>query len=201
MNVRPAPRPVPFPFIIPLLSVLLLAACGPVVAIPPAASEDAPMAEKDGAVYVLQAGDAIKLTVYGEEVLTGQYTVDQQGFITVPLIKKVPAGGLAREALQDSVSAKLVEGGYLTKPMVTVDITTTRPFYILGEVKNPGSYPWRPSMDVFKAIAIAGGYTPRAAKNLVLIDRGDNQSRRHMNASEATPVLPGDSITVRERIF
>ena len=93
------------------------------------------------------------------------------------------------------------KGGYLTKPLVTVDIITVRPFYILGEVKNPGSYPWQPSFTVFKAIATAGGYTPRAAKGKILIDRGDGAEKQHLNATEDTPVLPGDSITVRERIF
>jgi len=178
-----------------------LAGCDSVLAIPAGASDDAPLEVKNDAVYLLKPGDVIKLTVYGDDVLTDEYTINQRGFITVPLINNVEASGLSKEALQKNIAATLVKGGYLSKPLVTVDIVTVQPFYILGEVKNPGNYPWRPSLNVFQAIATAGGYTPRAAKGKILIDREDGTTIQHLNATENTPVLPGDSITVRERIF
>ncbi len=187
-------------FLLPLL-ILSLSGCDPVIAIPSAASEDAPMQVDADAEYLLRAGDTIKLTVFGEDSLTGAYVVGPSGSITVPLIKGVKASGLTKEALREKVASMLVSGGFLTKPLVTVDVVTVRPYYILGEVKNPGNYPWQPSMDAFKAIASAGGYTPRAAKNMLLIDRGEETGKKRLNAIEQTPILPGDSITVREQIF
>ncbi|HEU5047982.1 MAG TPA: polysaccharide biosynthesis/export family protein [Rickettsiales bacterium] len=180
-----------------LLGASILSGC----AIPGAASQDAPADVKNAAAYTLNPGDVIKLTVYMEENLNGQYTVDRHGAVTIPLIGDVEAQGLSKEQLQAKVASTLVKGGYLKTPLVTVDVISTRPFYILGEVKNPGSYVWQPSIDVFKAIATAGGYTPRAAQNKILIDRGVGDEKKRYNATEDTPVLPGDSITVRERIF
>lgn len=170
-------------------------------ATPGAASQDAPTEVKNANAYTLGPSDVIKLTVYGEDNLTGQYTVDRRGMVTIPLVGDVPAQDLSKEQLQVKITEIMVRGGYLKNPRVTVDIVSMRPFYILGEVKNPGSYTWQPTLDVFKAIATAGGYTPRAAQGRILIDRGIAQDKQRYNATEDTPVLPGDSITVRERIF
>lgn len=183
-----------------LLTSLLLSACGPVIAVPPSASGNAPAAHNE-ATYTLSSGDSIKLSVYGEEEMNGTYMLDPSGVITVPMIGQVQATGITAEDLQKKITETLVKDKYLSKPLVTVDIIAMRPFYILGEIKSPGSYPYQPSLDVFKAIATAGGYTPRAAKGRILIDRGTGPNRQHFNASEDTAILPGDSITVRERIF
>jgi protein involved in polysaccharide export with SLBB domain len=181
--------------------VLTLSACGPVISTPSAASQNAPLEVQDESAYLLGPGDIVKLTVYGEDTITGPYTVDQHGNVIVPMIGETQAAGLSKEDLQKSIANKMVSSGYLKKPIVTVDVNSMRPFYIIGEVKTPGSYPWQPSLDVFKAIATAGGYTPRAAENRVLIDRGQGDHKVRLNATENTPVLPGDSIIVRERIF
>lgn len=184
-----------------LVTGVALGGCGPVMAIPPSVSMDAPAEVRGTETYTLNPGDSVKLTVYGEDTLNGTYALDPAGTMTVPLIGQVEAGGLTKEDLQTKIAKALVSAKYLTKPLVTVDIIAMRPFYILGEVKNPGSYPYQPSLDVLKAVATAGGYTPRAAKGRILIDRGTGNSRQRLNAIESTPVLPGDSITVRERIF
>ena len=184
----------------PLIIFLQLTACT-VVAVPPAADKDAPMDMPASQSLALGAGDVIRLTVYGEDVLTGQYPINADGFVAIPLIGDIQAARLIKDELQIKISEALVRGGYLTSPQVTVDVVSSRPVYILGEVRNPGKYPWQPDFTVFHAIASAGGYTPRAAKGLILIDRGAGNEKQHLNAGEATPILPGDSITVRERIF
>ncbi len=180
--------------------MLCLAACT-VVAVPPAADKNAPMEVPASQSLALGAGDVIRLTVYGEDVLTGQYPVNADGFVAIPLIGDIQAIGLIKDELQIKISEALVRGGYLTSPQVTVDVVSTRPVYILGEVRTPGKYAWQPDFTVFHAIASAGGYTPRAAKGLILIDRGTGHDKEHLNATETTPILPGDSVTVRERIF
>lgn len=178
-----------------------LTACG--VAVPPASSINAPPVEAAGPAesYKLFPGDTVKVTVYGEETLTGEYPVDQRGKITIPLAGEVTAGGLTKEELQNEISEVLIAGDYFSEPSVTVDFVSLRPFYILGEVNAPGGYAYQPSLDVLQAIALGGGYTPRAARGKILIDRGTGEARQRLNAGENTPVLPGDSITVRERIF
>ena len=121
--------------------------------------------------------------------------------IVVPMIGEVRAAGLSKAELQEAVTEAFISKGYLSNPLVTVDIVTGRPFFIIGEVNKPGRYEYEPELDAFKAVAIAGGYTPRAARNRILIDRGFGEDKFRMNARENTPILPGDSITVRERIF
>lgn len=188
-----------------IIALGVLAGCAPVLAVPAGASRNAPIRADANSVYLLNVGDTVKLTVYGEDGLTGSYMIDANGVITVPLIGDVKAAGLSRDDLQKDITTRLVQGEFMTKPLVTVDATAVRPFYIVGEVKNPGSYPWQPSLDALKAIATAGGYTPRAATNKILIDRavatGGGQDKVRMNATEDTAILPGDSIIVRERIF
>lgn len=188
-------------FVVCSAILMASAGCGPIVAIPGPASEDAPTEVTAPDTYLLRPGDTVRLTVYGDEDLTDSYTVNQSGFIAIPMIGDVKADGLSTEKLRKNIATSLVKDGFMQKPLVTVDMDTVRPFYILGEVKTPGSYSWHPSLDVFKAIAIAGGYTPRAAENMILIDRGTGSSKQHLNATESTPILPGDSITIRQRIF
>lgn len=178
-------------------ALLFLSNC----AIPPSANIDAPREIRLDRDFLLTPGDKVKLVVFGEDSLTGEYMVDPHGVITVPMIGEIKAAGLSEAGLQHKVEQLLVDKGFLSRPLVTAAIQTMRPFYILGEVKNPGSYIYQPGMDVSRAIATAGGYTPRAAKTKVLIDRWQETRKLQMNADHNTPILPGDSITVRERIF
>ena len=201
--------PVPVTSRLPRLALiavmLILPGCSSAVfALPPAASAEAPRVINTESDYTLNPGDTVKVTVYGEDTLTGQYTLDQRGQLVVPLAGAIDAAGLTRTETQTAIADRLKKRGYLSKPLVSVDLVTTRPVYILGEVKNPGAYPWQPGLDAFNTVALAGGYTPRAARSLFLIDRaagGNGFAKRHLNGVENTPVLPGDSITVRERIF
>jgi|GEM_PF-485451 len=150
--------------------------------------------------FTLSPGDVLQIKVFGDEDFSSEYKVDRRGIITMPLIGEVNTVGMTSGTLQKVVERKLA-AGYLVNPRVSVEITSFRPFYILGEVQNPGSYPYSPSLDVFKAIALAGGTTPRAVKDEFIIMRDVGAEKRRFEATEDTPVHPGDSIRVKERFF
>ena len=150
--------------------------------------------------YQLGAGDRIRLVVYGEPNLTGEFGIDGGGQLGVPLIGKIKAGGLTAAQLEKHIASKL-SPDYLKDPSVTVEVISYRPFYIVGEVKNPGSYPYVSGMTVINAVALAGGYTYRARENDFKIERGTKNGIRKIEGAPGTEVLPGDVITVDERFF
>lgn len=179
-----------------LSAVMILSGCGDM---PPVVT-DRPQEASD-ALLRLQPGDQIDLIVYGEETLTNVYMLDEDGNINVPLIGKIKAGGQTKGAVQQMIADALAGGGFQTKPYVTVEIEALRPIYINGEVGAPGSFAYQPSLDVFQAVALAGGYTPRASKSKILVTRTKNGSKFRFYADENTPVWPGDSIMVYQRLF
>lgn len=150
--------------------------------------------------FTLSPGDRLKISVFGDEDFTNEYEIDRQGYIIMPLIGKIQANNKTSTQLQTYIEQELSKG-YLVNPRVSVEVMSFEPFYILGEVNNPGSYPYRPSLDVFKAVALAGGLTPRAVKNKFIIIRGTGETKTKITAEEHTPILPGDSIKVKERFF
>ena len=131
----------------------------------------APLAAHD-APYHLDAGDKLRVVVYGQEGLTNTYAIDAGGSITMPLIGAVPARGRTPAGLAAEIAAKL-RNGYIRDPSVAVEIESYRPFFILGEVQAPGQYPYVPNMTVESAIAIAGGFSPRARRDLVTVTHTD----------------------------
>ena len=157
-------------------------------------------AAADQPVYTLGSGDRVRVTVFGEEDLSGEFEVDGSGFISMPLIGEVEAGGLTLRQLEKVIAEKLLDG-YLKTPRVSVDVRNYRPFYILGEVKEPGSYPYVSGMTVLNAVALAGGYTYRARKKRLLITRANDAEGAKQRATEDTVVLPGDVVRVPERFF
>lgn len=180
-----------------LIMPLTLAAC----TLPGGATMQAPATLDKQITSALQPGDKLKITVYGEETLTGEYMIDSQGIVSVPLVGAVAAAGETKETIETQIIDILIKDKLLSEPHVTVEVVEARPVSILGEVKKPGSIEFVPGMTSFDAIAAAEGYTPRAARNMILIDRNLNGARTKMNANEATPLLPGDAVTVRERLF
>ena len=178
-----------------------LSACAPILAVPPASSFDAPLNVENDDALLIRAGDKLKVTVYGDDVMTGEYSVNSKGFVSLPLIGQTQAAGLSQPEIQDSIIATLKKKKFMNNASVTVDVTTPRPFYVLGEVKNAGTYPYESGMTAIQSVASAGGYSPRAAHNCILIDRKQGDKMIRLNAKENTPILPGDSIIVRERIF
>ena len=149
--------------------------------------------------YHLGSGDRVHIVVFGQKDLTGDYLVDGAGRISFPLIGQVQAGGLTASQLARAIASKL-SPEYLKHPEVSAEVLTYRPFYILGEVKSPGSYPYVSGMTVINAIALAGGFTPRAKEDDFSLARtGRNGKRVKIDANQNTPVEPGDVITVHER--
>jgi len=148
----------------------------------------------------LQPGDKIRVNVFGEEKLSGDYEIDQSGQISLPLAGTVQAQGLTQTELEQAL-AKKFRSEYLRNPKVTVTIGTLRPFYMMGEVTKPGEYPYKSGLNILTALAIAGGPTYRASRNTVQIQRRGETSMRDYPISASVPVLPGDVIRVPERYF
>ena len=150
--------------------------------------------------YILDTGDRLRVFVYGQPNLSRLYTVDQVGNIAIPLIGTVRARGRTTVDLTHAIAARLGRE-FVKDPQVTVDVAQNRPFFILGEVKNPGSYAYVPDMTVLTAVAIAGGYTFRASEDEVSVTRKSGGAAREAQASRNSPVLPGDVVFVFERHF
>ncbi|MPZ40980.1 MAG: polysaccharide export protein [Rhizobiales bacterium] len=152
--------------------------------------------------YALDTGDKLRIVVFGQEGLSNSYFVDAAGQVTIPLIGAVTARGLTTQQLARAVAAKL-RAGFVREPHVAIEIETYRPFFILGEVIQPGQYPYVPNMTVETAVAIAGGFTPRAYRYDVKIDRPASGATVRSRASVPllTRVMPGDTIVIKERWF
>jgi polysaccharide export outer membrane protein len=174
--------------------VLLLAACaGPLSSLSPLPpAEDGP--------YQLGAGDRVRLQVFGQEELSQDYIVSDSGMITVPLVGSVEAEGRTLAALEDEIARQL-SNGILVDPNVTAAIVAYRPFFILGETKAPGQYPYVPRMTVLTAVSMSGGFTFRADRDEVSITRLVDGRMAEFRADPLAFVQPGDVINVYERYF
>jgi polysaccharide export outer membrane protein len=150
--------------------------------------------------YRLDAGDKLRVVVFGQEGLTNTYTIDAAGSITMPLIGQVPARGRSPASLAAEITGRL-RNGYIREPSVAVEIESYRPFFILGEVQAPGQYPYVPNMTVESAIAIAGGFSPRARRDLVTVTHTDAGGVGRYVVPLGTALGPGDTVQVGERWF
>lgn len=150
--------------------------------------------------YRLGSGDEIKVTVYGEPDLSGPFTVDGDGQITMSLIGQVTIGKMTLSEASETLQGKLRDG-WLKDPKVAIELVKGRPYYILGEVNKPGEYPFSSGLTVMNAIASAGDFTYRADRNRILIKSVDSPVEREVELTPTTPVRPGDTIRIRERLF
>lgn len=150
--------------------------------------------------YVLGAGDRVRVTVFGEPDLSGEFQIDGQGTFPMGLIGTVAGAGMSPRALEQHL-VTLYRDGYLVNPQIGVEVLNFRPFFILGEVSRPGSFAYREGLTVLNAVALAGGFTYRADKDDIEINRGGDTSRPPEEATLETLVQPGDLITVTERLF
>jgi polysaccharide export outer membrane protein len=150
--------------------------------------------------YHLDAGDRLRVVVYGQEGLTNTYSISAGGTITMPLIGAVPARGRTPQGLAGEIAARL-RNGFIREPSVAVEIESYRPFFILGEVQAPGQYPYVPNMTAESAVAIAGGFSPRARKDRVTITHSDASGTSRVIMPPGTPISPGDTVLVGERWF
>jgi len=163
------------------------------------AEEGKPAQEVLETRYTLGSGDRLKITVFGEAQLSGEFQVDGGGKISFPLIGEVGARGLTIRDLTARLTARLRDG-YLIDPKITLEVLNYRPFYILGEVNKPGKYEYLSGITLYNAIALAGGYTHRARQNRAEITRA-NPERVLSDADHGTIILPGDIINIGERFF
>lgn len=150
--------------------------------------------------YRLGPGDLLRVVVFGHEDLSGEFEVKGSGHVSLPLIREVSAQGLTLRQFEQAVTDAL-KPDFLINPRVSVDVLNYRPFYIIGEVKRPGSYSYVNGMTVINAIALSGGYTYRARENEVLITRARDDTNKQEPADHQTVVLPGDVIEVPERFW
>jgi len=151
--------------------------------------------------YTLDSGDRLRIVVFGQDGLTNSYVVDASGDLAMPLIGSVVARGLTTDQLSQRIS-DLLRQGFIREPHVAVEIEAYRPFFILGEVTQPGQYPYVANMTVETAVAIAGGFGPRGERKSVIISRnyGNGQIMRFRTPITAQ-IQPGDTIQVQERWF
>ena len=180
-----------------LLAALVLGGCSD--SLP---GKEAPMkVNAPGQEYKLEPGNQIRLTVFNETTLSGDFIVDPSGNVSLPLVGNIPAAGITASTLAGRIGNKLVQGSLLRDPQVSVEILTFRPFYVLGEVRQPGEFPYTPGVTVLSAIARAGGYDYRARENRVLLVRQEGGEQVSYFATEQTPLLPGDIVKVTERLY
>lgn len=181
--------------ILPLLAVaVLLTCCAPGHGLPP-------LPGLTGGEYRLAPGDVVRIITYGEDPLTGEFRVSDQGMVALPLAGSVKASGRTPHQLEETVAAMLKRRGMLTRPSVSVEVSTYRPIYVLGEVNKPGQYPYQPGMTVVSAAAVAGGFTYRAVQDYASVVRTSDGDLAEGKVSRDGPIQPGDVITVFERKF
>ena len=149
--------------------------------------------------YLLDSGDKLRINVFNEEKLTGDYAVSSAGTVAMPLIGTVQARGLTADQLAAALTGQLKT--FVNDPRVAAEVLTYRPYYILGEVNRPGEYPFVNGMRIEQAIAAAGGYTYRANQTRVFVQRGETGERTVALRDSPVRVMPGDTIRVGERYF
>lgn len=150
--------------------------------------------------YKLGAGDKVHVTVYGEADLTGDFEISGTGQMAFPLVGNLHAAGLSAPELGDLLAAKL-SPGYLKSPRVAVEVAAYRPFYIIGQVNKPGQYPYVNGMTALNAIALGGGYTPRASEGVIYVRHEGEVKETREPANESTVIRPGDVVRVSESGF
>jgi polysaccharide export outer membrane protein len=185
------------------LSLFLVAALSGSSFFVTAAEEPAPQtqaASTSDEEYKLGSGDQIRITVFNQQDLSGEYTINGSGQIALPLIGDINAKDLSVKQVEQAIANKL-KPDYLLNPKVNVQVLNYRPFYILGEVKEPQSYPYVDGMTYLNAVAIAGGFTYRAKEDHVMVIRMKDPKKQEIRLNMDERVMPGDVIHVEERFF
>jgi polysaccharide export outer membrane protein len=156
--------------------------------------------QPSGFEYRLGPGDKLRLTVFGENDLSGDFTVDGAGFIRLPLVGEVQAAGYTAQQLEGAIATTL-SPAYLKSPRVAVEVATYRPFYIIGAVNRPGQYPYVDHMTALNAVALAGGFLPSAVESVVFIRREGSNAEIEVPADRTTDIHPGDVVKVHTTFF
>ncbi|HEY1546093.1 MAG TPA: polysaccharide biosynthesis/export family protein [Xanthobacteraceae bacterium] len=169
----------------------------PVVA---AHAEAAAPARRPAGPYVLGLNDMVRVRVYNEPDLSGEYVVDSAGYMSIPLAGRVRAAGLTPDQLQHAIMSRL-SNGLIKEPHVTVEVSTYTPIYIQGEVKRAGEFAYRPGLTVMDVVAEAGGFTYRANEHKVYIQPKGGRAEQLYPLDASVSVHPGDNIRITERYF
>lgn len=186
-----------FFFLFALLGVLWVASSQQVRAQTPTVPADVGKVSSD---YRLGPGDKLKITVFGNQDVSGEAVIDPQGKVAVPLLGQVQAGGQTVADVQKTITDALNKD-YIVDPKVTIEVLNYRPFFILGEVNKPGSYFYIAGLNLRQAVAIGGGYTRRARTSEALIHRIGGNGEETITANPETLILPGDTVDVPRRLF
>jgi polysaccharide biosynthesis/export protein len=187
-----------FPILLLCAAITALSGCGrPALAGPQA--QAARSLAADVGDYQLGVGDKVRITVYNEDSLSGEFQVSAAGTIAMPLIGEVPASEQTPSQVSTVIQQRLAE--YLRTPSVSLEVVTYRPFYILGEIRTPGQYPYANGLTVLNAIATASGFTPRANKSMVFIRRSGAETEEPFRLTPDLRVYPGDTLRITERFF
>jgi protein involved in polysaccharide export with SLBB domain len=179
---------------------LILAIAGIGAGLSVHASAQTPPSASSAEGYMLGPNDRIRLKVYGESDITGEYEIDNNGQVSIPLAGHIKAAGATTRQLEKAIASALAKG-IVRDPRVNVEIAQYRPYYILGEVKKSGEYPYRHGLTVMDAVASAGGFTYRANENKVLLRRSGAGTEEALPLDAPVPVFPGDNIRIPERYF
>ncbi len=185
-----------------LAAALALAGCDDTIGI--LSGDAAPVAAPHPAAATalrVQSGDKIKVTVIGDDKVSGEFEVDDSGDVSIPAVGALHAVGRTKSELETKIAGRLREQQYLLNPMVTVDIAAFRPFYVLGEVEKPGEYPYHAGLNILSAVAVAGGDTYRASRSYALVQRAGASSFEKYPLAPNVPIYPGDLIKIPERYF
>lgn len=183
-----------------ILGCMVLSACSDTVGSFPTQEAPAITAEPTSG-YLIEPGNRVRVIVFNEPGLSGDFTVDSLGNIALPLVGAVPSSGLTGKALATRIEDVLKRENFLQNPSVAVEVQTFRPFYVLGEVRQPGEFIYTNGLTVLSAIARAGGYDYRARQGEVVLVRLVDGQQREYRANERTPILPGDIVKVLERRY
>ena len=185
-------------------AILILAGCAtsaaPAPSTGPAPAVSAATEPSLAPAYVLGSGDQLRIIVFGEDNLSGEFFVDGAGMVSLPLVGEVPAAGKTVAQFRAELETRLSDG-YLNDPRVSAEVLNYRPFYILGEVEESGEYPYTDGLTVMNAVARAGGFTYRANTRTVFIKRADTNAEVEVPLDATLRVMPGDTIRIAERFF
>jgi protein involved in polysaccharide export with SLBB domain len=182
-----------------LAGALMVNLSGAALAQAPAAAPSAPVADVAGD-YQLGSADRVRVIVFNEPSLSGEFVVNANGALSMPLIGDVMARGRTTGQIAGAI-ADLLRGGYVLEPKVSIDVLTFRPFYILGEVNKAGEYPYSSGLTVDAAVALAGGFTYRASRKKVTIRHMADEKAQKVDLTPDLRVLPGDTIRIGERYW
>lgn len=177
-----------------IVLLLLLSACAP-------GADQPALPQYTSSGYRLGSGDQVRIITFGEDQLTGEFTVDDRGNISLPLLGTVPAAGATPAELGQRIAGGLRSGNFLRQPSVAVQVIAYRPIFVLGEVNKPGMYAYQPGMTMLTAVAIAGGFTYRAVEDYAADVRTVSGHAVQGNIGPESFLAPGDVVKVYERHF